>query len=35
MLMGRALMRCNGAEKLLIRPVYLSRGVPVLADLGN
>ena len=35
MLMGRVSMLCNDSEKLIIRMVRPSRGVPVLADSGN
>ena len=35
MLMGRVSMLCNDGEKLIIRMVRPSRGVPVLADSGN
>jgi hypothetical protein len=35
MLMGRVSMLCNDAEKLIIRIVRPSRGVPVLVDSGN
>jgi hypothetical protein len=35
MLMGRVSILCNDVEKLIIRLVRPSRGVPVLADSGN
>jgi hypothetical protein len=34
MLMGHVSRLCNDPEKLIIRMVYRSRGVPVLADPG-
>ena len=35
MLIGRVSMRCNDAEKMIIRMLCPSRGVPVLADVGS